>query len=152
MMSAELSSETVHATCVAIGKGALLLCGRSGSGKSDLALRLLDRGAVLVSDDYTILRRSGDTLIASAPSTIFGKIEVRGIGIIDRPAIPEANVVCCIALDEAVERMPDAHSKTFLGVEIPFLSLHGLEASAPIKVELALRHLVDAAHNEAQES
>lgn len=152
MMATRPSSETVHATCVAIGNDALLLCGRSGSGKSDLALRLLDRGAILVSDDYTILRRSGDMLIASAPSTIFGKIEVRGIGIIARPALPEARVACCIALDEPVERMPEDHnSRSFLDVPLPCLSLHGFEASAPIKVELALRRLVDAAHNEAQE-
>ncbi|MFN3389305.1 MAG: HPr kinase/phosphorylase, partial [Allosphingosinicella sp.] len=48
-------SETVHASCVAIGGRAVLIAGRSGSGKSDLALRLIDRGARLVSDDYTIL-------------------------------------------------------------------------------------------------
>ena len=52
---AELSSETIHASCVAIDGRALLIEGASGDGKSDLALRLIDRGATLVSDDYTCL-------------------------------------------------------------------------------------------------
>ena len=73
MAKTDLSSETLHATCVAIDGRALLIEGRSGAGKSDLALRLIDRGATLVSDDYTRLTRSGDALIASAPETIRGR-------------------------------------------------------------------------------
>ena len=61
----------------------MLITGPSGSGKSDLALRLLDRGFTLVSDDQTIVRRDGDRLIASAPPTIAGKLEIRGIGIVE---------------------------------------------------------------------
>jgi len=145
------SSETVHATCIAIGPHAMLLCGRSGSGKSDLALRLIDRGAVLVSDDYTILRRTNDAIIASAPYNIAGKIEVRGLGILESDAAPESRVALCIALDHMVDRMPDEDSsRAFLGMEIPMLTLNAFEPSAPIKAELALRRVVDAAHNEAQ--
>ena len=73
----------VHASTVAIDGRAVLISGPSGSGKSDLALRLLDRGFTLVSDDQTIVRADGDRLIASAPPTIAGKLEVRGIGIVD---------------------------------------------------------------------
>ena len=61
----------------------MLITGPSGSGKSDLALRLLDRGFTLVSDDQTIVRRDGDRLLASAPPTIAGKLEIRGIGIVE---------------------------------------------------------------------
>ena len=78
-----LSSETLHASTVAIDGRAVLIPGPSGSGKSDLALRLLDRGFTLVSDDQTIVRRDGERLIASAPPTIAGKLEIRGVGIVD---------------------------------------------------------------------
>ena len=83
MSSRILSSETVHASTVASDGRAVLISGPSGSGKSDLALRLLDRGFTLVSDDQTIVRRDGDRLVASAPPTIKGKLEIRGIGIVE---------------------------------------------------------------------
>lgn len=79
-MSRLLSSEMLHATCVAYDGRAVLLIGPSGSGKSDLALRLFDRGFGLVSDDQTMVRKEGARLIASAPLTIAGKMEVRGSG------------------------------------------------------------------------
>jgi serine kinase of HPr protein (carbohydrate metabolism regulator) len=77
-----LSSEALHASAVAIDGRAVLLMGPSGAGKSDLALRLLDRGFTLVSDDQTLVRREGARLLASAPDTIAGKLEIRGIGIV----------------------------------------------------------------------
>src|SRR5207237_6122820 len=82
-----LSAETVHASTVALDGRAVLITGPSGSGKSDLALRLLDRGFTLVSDDQTIVRKDGDRLLASAPPTIAGKLEIRGIGIIEMERI-----------------------------------------------------------------
>src|SRR3954467_1212574 len=87
-----LSTETVHASTVASEGRAVLITGPSGSGKSDLALRLLDRGFTLVSDDQTLLKRSGTRLIASAPPTIVGKLEVRGIGIIDLETVGDVPV------------------------------------------------------------
>ena len=74
MSKPSLSSETVHASTVAIGGKAVLIGGPSGSGKSDLALRLIDRGAVLISDDYTIVRRTDAGLVANAPATIIAMI------------------------------------------------------------------------------
>lgn len=140
MSAPSLSSETVHASCVAIDGRAVLLAGRSGSGKSDLALRLIDRGAKLVSDDYTLVRRTGDRLMASAPATISGRMEVRGLGVVDMPPLAEAPVALLIELDEPVERMPAEMPPTrrLAGVDIPIVALPPLEASAPIKVELAL--------------
>src|SRR3546814_13901309 len=72
-----ISSETLHASCVAIGGRAVLIEGPSGSGKSDLALRLIDRGAKLVADDYTILTREYGAPKASTPPPIAGRIGVR---------------------------------------------------------------------------
>jgi serine kinase of HPr protein (carbohydrate metabolism regulator) len=134
-----VSSETLHASCVAIDGRAVLIEGRSGSGKSDLALRLIDRGARLVSDDYTVLVRERDRLLAQPPATIAGKIEVRGIGIVDMPhgeRVPVALVVC---LSEQVERMPDeGEIRTIAGVVVPMITLNARETSAAIKVGLAL--------------
>lgn len=146
-------TETIHASCVAIDGHGVLLCGKSGSGKSDLTLRLLDRGAGLVSDDYTVVERDRDTLIARAPTTIAGKIEVRGLGLIDWPAIPAAPVRLCIALDAPVERMPPEQPdhRDILGLSVPAIALEALHASAPIKAELALRNIVVAAHNKKRD-
>jgi len=83
MRGPRLSAETLHASTVALDGRAVLISGPSGSGKSDLALRLLDRGFILVSDDQTIVRKDGGHLVAGAPPTIAGKLEVRGIGIVD---------------------------------------------------------------------
>src|SRR6185295_873342 len=91
-----LSSETVHASTVALDGRAVLISGPSGSGKSDLALRMLDRGFTLVSDDRTILRRLGGKLIASAPDTIKGKLEVRGVGIVEMKTVANVPVALVV--------------------------------------------------------
>jgi serine kinase of HPr protein (carbohydrate metabolism regulator) len=139
MIEAPPPSETLHASCVAKGGRAILIFGRSGSGKSDLALRLIDRGAQLVSDDYTLVRPAGGALLASAPATIQGKIEMRGVGIIDCDPVSDVPVCLVVGLDEQVERMPiDPDSMTIAGLALPLVAVSGLEASAPLKVEAAL--------------
>ncbi len=138
-----VSSETLHASCVAIGDHAVLIEGQSGAGKSDLALRLIDRGATLVSDDYTILVRSGRSLVATPPPTIAGKIEVRGLGIIDIPHVNRIPVAMLIELTDNVERMPlDSEKRRIAGIDVPVIALNGHYASDPIKVEMALKRLV----------
>ncbi|MFD1106700.1 HPr kinase/phosphorylase [Sphingobium olei] len=141
-MARALSSETLHATSVAIGGRAVLLTGPSGSGKSDLALRLIDRGALLVSDDYTLVKRVDGTLIATAPATIAGKMEVRGIGIVDLPAASEAPVALLVDLFDTIDRMPlDMRRRTLAGIDVPIARVAPFEISAAIKVELALKSL-----------
>ena len=130
--------ELVHASCVAIGGRGVLLAGRSGSGKSDLALRLIDRGAILVSDDYTELRGVGDTLLAQAPAAIAGRIEARGVGILDMPAAKGVPVCLYADLDGTPERMPEPASIRLAGLDIPLIALSALEPSAPLKLEYAL--------------
>ena len=129
----------IHATAVAIDGVAVLLMGEPGSGKSDLALRLIDRGAVLVSDDYTVLSVTGDGLIATAPPTIAGRIEIRGLGIVAMPHRASAAVAMIVRLDVTVERMPEERHETVVGVTLPAITLDPREASAPIKLEIALR-------------
>ena len=137
-MTKQLSSEMVHATTVAKDGRGVVIAGRSGSGKSDLALRLIDRGFVLVSDDQTMISKSGERLIATAPGTIRGKIEVRGIGILEMPNAESAAVSLWVELSNEVKRLPDSEKHKILGVDVPQISLDAMTASAPIKVELAL--------------
>jgi serine kinase of HPr protein (carbohydrate metabolism regulator) len=131
--------ETVHASCVAIRGRGVLIAGASGRGKSDLALRLIDRGARLVSDDYTILRAEGERLVASAPTTIAGRIEVRGVGIVEMDALAEAPICLFVDLDAPPDRLPEPRTVSLLHKSVPALGLEALEGSAAIKVETALR-------------
>lgn len=132
-------SEVVRGTTVAIGGRAVLLRGRSGSGKSDLALRLIDRGATLVSDDYTELRRERGRLLARAPATIAGRIEMRGIGIVERPPVADVPLCLVAELDQPPERLPGGAAEArLLDLLVPAIPLSALEASAPLKLEAAL--------------
>ncbi len=134
-----LSAETVHASTVASQGRAVMIIGLSGSGKSDLTLRLLDRGFNLVSDDRTLVRRDGDRLIASAPPTIHGKLEIRGIGIIDLESVQDVPVALLIELTSDIERLPDdSRERQILGVPLPLVSMDAMTASAASKVALAL--------------
>jgi serine kinase of HPr protein (carbohydrate metabolism regulator) len=141
-MSLRLSSEMLHATTVAKDGRAVVIAGRSGSGKSDLALRLLERGFVLVSDDQTMLRKAEDKLLASAPETIRGKLEVRGIGIVEVVSEDSAAVSLIVELSNEIKRLPDdGDRRVILGIGVPLIRLDGLEASAPAKVALALERI-----------
>jgi HPr kinase/phosphorylase len=131
----------IHASCVELGGTGVLLLGQSGSGKSDLALRLIDAGARLVADDRTELRRDGARLIASPPPTIAGRMEVRGVGIVPLAHVAECVVGLAVDLvaSARVERLPAAQSRAWLGIDLPLLALDPFEASAPAKLRLAVR-------------
>ena len=137
-----LSSETTHASTVAVDGRAVLISGPSGSGKSDLALRLLDRGFTLVSDDQTIVRRDGNRLIASAPPTIKGKLEIRGVGIDEMETVTDVPVALYVELTSEIVRLPDdRRERPVLGVNLPLISVDAQTASAASKVALALDRL-----------
>ena len=134
-----LSAETLHASSVASNGRAVLITGPSGSGKSDLALRLLDRGFTLVSDDQTVLKKDGDRLLASAPPTIAGKLEIRGIGIIEIDRVDDVPVAMIVELTSDIQRLPDdSRERPILGVRLPLITIDAMTASAPSKVALAL--------------
>jgi serine kinase of HPr protein (carbohydrate metabolism regulator) len=135
-----LSAETLHCSTVASDGRAILITGPSGSGKSDLTLRLIDRGLRLVSDDQTIVRKDGDRLLASAPPTIAGKLEIRGIGIVEMERVDNVPVALIVELtSNEIQRMPDdSRERPILGVKVPLVSIDAMTASAPSKVALAL--------------
>lgn len=131
----------LHASCVSIGSKGILMLGESGSGKSDLALRLIDGGATLVADDRVDVRMQGNALIASAPEKLQGMIEARGVGILTLQHTPEAPLALAVKLVERkdMERMPDPQFFDCLGHKLPLLSLHAFDASAPAKIRLYLQ-------------
>jgi serine kinase of HPr protein (carbohydrate metabolism regulator) len=134
-----ISAETLHASTVARDGRAVVITGPSGSGKSDLALRLLDRGFTLVSDDRTIVKRDGNRLVASPPANIAGKLEIRGIGIVDMEAAGDAPVALLVELTGEIQRLPDENrERPVLGIKLPLISIDAMTASAPSKVALAL--------------
>ncbi len=128
----------VHASCVALGGRAILLFGPSGAGKSDLSVCLIDQGAALVSDDYTELTTRRGALLANAPSNIWGQIEVRGIGIMRMTPQDDVPVSLAIDLGPPPERLPDPRTRSFLGLDIPLVTIDPRAPSATAKVRLAL--------------
>jgi HPr kinase/phosphorylase len=144
-----VTREIVHGTCVAYGTSAVLLRGGSGAGKSDLALRFLalaperGRAPMLIADDQVCVEAATDgTLLVSPPPAIAGKIEVRGVDIVEMPHLAQARLVLVIDLVSAdeVPRLPPepGETVTIAGMAVPNLKLAPFEASAAVKLKLAL--------------
>ncbi len=129
----------VHCTCVDLTGVGVLLRGPPGSGKSDLALRLIDGGARLIADDHVQLEAEGAALIATPPKAIAGMMEVRGLGLVTVPSLPRGRVglVADLVPRETVERLPQALSCAYEGIEVAQIALAPFEASACAKVRLA---------------
>lgn len=145
----------IHGTCLALGEDGVLLLGQPGSGKSDLALRLIDaagsglngtlRRAELVADDQVVIRRQAGHLMASAPAALAGKLEIRGLGIVEIPARPNVALKLAVRLTpaEEIERLPDlARARMdILGMVLPLVLIDPESASAPARIRAALDHL-----------
>jgi len=131
----------LHASCVAIGGRGVVLLGPSGSGKSDLALRLIDAGGVLVADDQLLVERAGDGVLGRPVEALAGLLEVRGVGIFRLPhgaPRPLALLVELVAA-ECIERWPPGLTRTLLGVELPCCRLDPRAPAAAAVIRVTLR-------------
>jgi len=112
----------IHASCVALGGRGVLIMGAAGAGKSALALELMAYGAALVADDRTCLRATPGALIASAPASIAGLIEARGVGILHADTLPEAEVVLAVDMEQVeTDRLPPRREISLLGRKVSLL-------------------------------
>lgn len=140
-----MSATLLHATAIAINDNGILLLGPSGSGKSDLALRLIDRGAKLVSDDAVPINTSSQMPLVTAAPNIAGKLEVRGLGICSVAHVPSAPLRLVVQLVGKTERMPPDNLTITVGrFSVPLVNIVPFESSAVIKLEYAMRAVVDA--------
>lgn len=117
-----------HASCVALGTSAVLITGKSGAGKSSLALQLMALGAVLVSDDRTCITNTENGLLATCPTSIKGLVEARGVGILAAETCPSAVVCLLVDLDSnETDRLPPQRTQKLLGQTLPVL--HNIRAA-----------------------
>ena len=128
-----------QATAVAIGGRALLIEGPPGSGKSSLALALIDRGAVLIGDDGVMLEAAGDRLLAHPHPRTRGLLEVRNLGLLPFEVCESAPVALVLRLDLYASRFVEAAELTELaGMTLPMLQLWPESPVLHLKAELAL--------------
>ncbi len=137
-----METTRIHGTMISIDGQGVLLLGPSGSGKSDLALRMIDRGAKLVADDQIFIAGGSEAPVCNPADRLEGLVEVRGLGIIRLPHA--VNVPLRLILElvpaAAVPRLPDSAEITILNHAIPVLRLNPFETSTPIKIEFAIRN------------
>lgn len=133
------TAETIHATCVAFDDAGILLRGASGAGKSDLALRLIEAGAVLVADDRVRLTPGAGVVTASPPDELAGLLELRGLGLVRLPILTEAPI--CLVADlvssGAPGRLPEPQWCTLSGARIRRVDIAPLEQTAVAKLRIA---------------
>ena len=143
----------LHGTCVSVGGEGVLILGEPGSGKSALALRLIDeqghgisgvlQRSELVADDQVIVSRDQDRLMASAPAMLRGKLEIRGLGIVTLATPPSVPLALVVKLQDhsTIERLPDPATFGILGMTLPLVEIDAKTPSAPARLRAALTWL-----------
>ncbi len=133
----------IHATAINIKGQGVLFLGDSGSGKSDMALRMITQyGAKLISDDRVNITNIDNNIIATAPENIKGLLEVRGVGIINAPTIDKSQINIAIQLETSfIDRMPEAANYEIEGIALPLIKINPFEISSTAKVLAVLRLL-----------
>ncbi len=139
-----MDTKQVHSTSVVLDDNGILITGDSGSGKSDLALRLIDNGATLISDDVTICKKKINHIFLSSPRETKGLLEVREVGIITVPFVEQIKLRMVVKLiNKELERLPKKRIYKLLGVDIPLLTINGLNSSSVIKVKVKLNEITE---------
>lgn len=134
-----MSGVAHQATCVAIHGRGVLIEGAPGTGKSSLALALIDRGAMLVGDDGVLLEPRDSRLLASPHPRIAGLIEVRNLGLLTMPTTSAVPVALVLALDpEAPRHIDSAETTNRAGIALPLVRLWPDSPALPLRAELAL--------------
>ena len=137
-----MKSKKFHSTSVVIEDCGIMIVGDSGCGKSDLALRLIDSGATLISDDVTICKKRINGIFLYSPKETKGLLEVREIGIITVPFIENVKLSLLVELiDKEGERMPEKEKKILLGVTIHKIQIFGKNPSSVAKVKFKLNEV-----------
>jgi HPr kinase/phosphorylase len=126
----------VHGSCASKGGSGVLLIGPPGSGKSDLLLRLLDRGFSLVADDRVDIEAG----VARPPPNLAGLLEVRGLGIVRLAHVAQTCLALAVTLGAPVARLPQPARHPIL--DLPLIAVEAHHASAPAIVELALNSVL----------
>ena len=139
-----MKTKEIHSTSVVLDDNGILITGDSGSGKSDLALRLIHSGATLISDDITFCEKKIDRIILSCPSQTKGLLEVREVGIITVPFVEQIKLKMIVKLmNKELERLPRKKFSKLLGINIPLLTINGNNTSSVIKVKVKLNEIND---------
>lgn len=136
-------NDTIDGTCVEVEGIGVLIRGPTGCGKSDLALRLIDEGAKLISDDYTEISNENFILVAKAPKNIRGLLEIRGIGVVKIKSnyrVKLSAIINLVKVDQ-IERMPEERKVNLCDVNIPVFFLNAYEASSVAKVRIIIRKI-----------
>ena len=136
----------IDGVAVAIDDQAVLLRGISGSGRSDLALRLIDEGARLISDEQVELQRRDGRLFVTVPelmpAELRGRIEARGLGLVPVPHVADARPLAWVidmVSPAEIERLPAALTTKYLGIDVALLKLDPFAVSATAKLRLAVK-------------
>ena len=122
-------TKILHANCVSIQNRGILIIGPSGSGKSNLSLKLMGLGGQLVSDDRTVVKRRNQEIFAACPDAIKGQIEARGVGILKVPTVKEIKLSFVVDLgNQTDKRLPIQNTYSMFGVKLRLICNASLDA------------------------
>ena len=139
-----MKPKTIHATSVVIEDSGVLIVGNSGLGKSDLALRLIDSGATLITDDITISKKVEDSIFLFSPLQTRGLLEVREVGIMTVPYVDNIKLFLIVELvDHEIERLPSKKMGKFMNLNISKIKIYGKNSSSVAKIKLKLNEIKD---------
>ena len=132
----------MHSSSIVIDDNGVLILGDSGSGKSDLALRLIDNGATLISDDVSICKKNLNNIYLYCPPEIKGLLEVREIGIITVPFVERIKLKLVVNLkSKKNKRFPEDNYFKILGIKVPLINIDGKNSSAVAKIKVKLNEI-----------